>query len=33
MALTPDLAPQFWASLGCLAVVLAAAAFTGKRAS
>ena len=33
MALTPDLAPQFWASLGFLGLVLLAAALTRRRAS
>jgi GABA permease len=31
MALTPDLAPQFWASMGFLGLVLLAAAATRKR--
>jgi hypothetical protein len=31
MALTPDLAPQFWASMGFLGLVLIAAAATRKR--
>ena len=31
MALTPDLAPQFWASMGFLCLVLIAAAATRKR--